>query len=127
MKRVILDTNFLLIPAQFKVDIFSEIDRICNFSYELAVLDKTIDELNKIIEEQKGKNRAAARLALKLLKAKKVKIIKTKEKGLVDETILQLMTKEDIIATQDKALKNRIRKKGNKLIILKQKKYLDVI
>ena len=52
MKTVLLDTNFLLIPAQFKVDIFSEIDRICTFQYEIAVLDKTIDELNKIIKEQ---------------------------------------------------------------------------
>ncbi|MBW2991754.1 hypothetical protein KY345_00870 [Candidatus Woesearchaeota archaeon] len=31
MRKIILDTNFLLIPGQFKIDIFSEIRRICDF------------------------------------------------------------------------------------------------
>jgi len=48
MRKIILDTNFLLIPAQFKVDIFSEIDRICSFTYSLFVLDKSVEELKKI-------------------------------------------------------------------------------
>ena len=45
MAKIILDTNFLMIPAQFNVDIFSEIHRICDFKYELYIIDKTIDEL----------------------------------------------------------------------------------
>ena len=56
MEKILLDTNFLLIPSQFKVDIFSEIKRICNFSYKLYVLDKSVGELNYIIENQKGIN-----------------------------------------------------------------------
>ena len=74
-KKIILDTNFLLIPAQFKVDIFSEIVRIADFSYELFIIDKTLDELKKITETQKVKDRFAANLALQLLKAKNVKRI----------------------------------------------------
>lgn len=127
MKRIILDTNFLLIPAQFRVDIFSEINRICSFSYELVVLDKTIDELNSIVGKQKGRNKAAARLALKLLKAKKVKVVKTENEGSVDEIIPKTITKDDVIATQDKALKKKILKKGSKVIILRQKKYLEMV
>ena len=30
MKKILLDTNFLLIPFQFNVDIFAEINRIAN-------------------------------------------------------------------------------------------------
>ena len=75
MYKVLLDTNFLLIPANFRVDIFSEIDRICDFKYQIVVLDKTIDELNKIIEKQKGKHKQAAGLGLKLLKTKHIKIL----------------------------------------------------
>ena len=70
MKKIILDTNFLLIPSQSKVDIFAEIDKICMFKYELCIVDKTIDELNNIIEKQKGKHKAAAKLALQLIKSK---------------------------------------------------------
>ena len=35
MIKVILDTNFLMIPYKFRVDIFSELTRVCNFSYKL--------------------------------------------------------------------------------------------
>ncbi len=55
-KIIILDTNFLLIPAQFKVDIFSEVERICNFRYQLVIIDKTLEELEDIVSETQGKN-----------------------------------------------------------------------
>jgi len=59
MKKIILDTNFLMAVGQFKVDIFSEIYRICNFNYQLFIIGKTVDELKKIIQSrQKGKDKA---------------------------------------------------------------------
>ena len=141
MKKILLDTNFLLIPYQFKVDIFSEIDRIILEKYQICILDKTIDELNKIIrdKEQKLKNRLAATLALQLVKAKDVKIIKTKlsnksEKGFevqkelqrqdksVDDIIAEL--KGYIIATQDILLRKRLKHLKKGIITLRQKKYL---
>ena len=78
MKTIILDTNFLMVPAQYKVDIFSEIERICGFSYELVVPDVVVKELEKIAAGQKGK--AAARMALQLIKFKGIKIIYLKNK-----------------------------------------------
>ncbi len=126
MKRVILDTNFLLIPMKFNVDIFSEIDRICLFNYKLYVLDKTIDELGKIIEKQKGKDKEAAKIALQLVKKKDINKIKTKE-GKVDELILSLLDKDCILATQDKLLRRKALKKGVRTILLRQKKYLSLI
>ena len=123
-KKILLDTNFLLIPYQFNVDIFSEIDRIMLEKYQLFVLDKTIDELKKITKDKKQKlrNRNAAKLALQLIKVKKVKILKTKEDLPVDELIVKL--KEYIIATQDIALKNRLKAKRVKIITLRAKKTL---
>ena len=73
--KILLDTNFLLIPGQFKVDIFSEIERICTFNFELCVLDVTIEELENIARKQVGRDKAAALLAMKLLKAKRVEVI----------------------------------------------------
>lgn len=120
-KRIILDTNFLLIPAQFNVDIFEEIKRIADFQYQLCVLDKTVDELKKIQKEQRGKHKRAAKLALDLIKKKNVQIIKTRENKLVDDILAELSQKGDIIATQDLGLKRRLKKP---YIILRQKKYL---
>ena len=35
MKKIILDTNFLITAIKFKVDIFTEINRICDFNYKI--------------------------------------------------------------------------------------------
>ena len=123
MKKVILDTNFLLIPVQFKVDIFSEIDRICLFAYKLYIVDKTINELEKIIETEKPKDKMAAKIALQLIKRKKVDIIKTAE-GEVDDIILDLLGKDSILATQDALLRKKAKGKGNQVIVLRSKKHL---
>jgi|SRR3989344_4106154 len=128
MKKILLDTNFLLIPWQFKVDIFTQIDNIAHFKYGLFILDKTLDELKKIVEEQKGKDKDAAKVALKLIAIKNIGIIKTEEDGETDEIILKTASKDDfIVATQDKDLKRRLINQGASVIILRQKKTLAII
>ena len=126
MKKIILDTNFLMIPLQFKVDIFSEFERICNFNYKLCIYRNSINELNGIIKKQPQKNRKAAEFALKLIKAKKIKILDSNE-GYVDSLILENLGKDTIVATQDANLKREILKKNAPVIILRQKKYLQLI
>ena len=126
MKKIILDTNFLLIPLQFRVDIFSEISRICNFNHRLYIFDKTIDELRGIIEQQSVKNKKAAQFGLKLIKFKNIRILKSEQKD-VDSLILQHLDADTIIATQDIPLKRELIKKGVSMIILRQKKYLQLI
>ena len=108
MKKIILDTNFLLIPTKFKVDIFSEIDKIAHFNYKLFIIDKTIDELNWIIEDKKSKSKdkECAKIGLQLIKAKNVGKIKSKEKY-VDDAIVEEADKDTIVATSDKELKKR--------------------
>lgn len=124
MKKILIDTNFLLIPAQFKVDIFSEIERICSFNYKLFILDKTMEELKSIIENQKGKNKAAAKLALKLIAIKKINTLKTEKNIHTDTEIIITAKKGFIVATQDQDLKRRLREKNISIITLRQKKYL---
>ena len=49
-KKIILDTNFLLIPAQFGVDVFTGLEELCDFKFELYLLDKSLKELKNIKE-----------------------------------------------------------------------------
>lgn len=127
IKKILLDTNFLLIPYQFKVDIFTELDRVCNFNYKIFALDKTVEELNKIIYEQKGKNKGAAKVALNLISIKNIEIIKTKSDKRTDDIIVDTASKEGFIAaTQDKDLKRRLINHGVSVIVLKQKKVLAI-
>ncbi len=125
MKKILLDTNFLLLPYQFRVDIFTQIDKISMFKYRLFIIDKTLEELKKIIEEQKGKNRDAAKIALKLIAIKNIKAIKTKSDKRADNAIAELASEGNyIVATQDKDLKRRLINQGIGVIVLRQKKIL---
>ena len=131
--KVFIDTNFLLIPAMFKVDIFREIERICNFNYELYIIDRTLDELKNIIASQKsaGKHKAASKLGLKLtenaIQENKLSLYKTDapEDAVVDRILLDIAKHEKIIvATQDRQLKQYLRSFGMKIIDLRKKQYL---
>ena len=123
IKKIIIDTNFLLIPYQFKVDIFSEIRRICDFNYEICIIDETIDELRKIMM-MPGRDKLGAVLALQLLPHHKVKKILTKKDKSVDDLIVDTAGKDTLVATQDAELKRRLKKNKIRLIVMRQKKYL---
>ncbi len=125
MKTIVLDTNFLLIPWQFKVDIFSEIERVCRFPYELKVVEGTMDELQKLMEKGDAKEKKAAKFAISLIKQYKIGTIEADE-GDVDSTIASL-PKGTIVATQDGGLKRRLKEKGIALVVLRQQKYLQYI
>ena len=128
MKKILLDTNFMMIPYKFGVDIFTQIDRILTFKYRLFVLDKTLEELKNIVEKQKGKNREAAKIALKLTAIKNIGIIKTNGNKKTDDAIIDLSSKNDyIVATQDKDLKRRLINRGTGVIVIRQKKILALI
>jgi len=128
MKKILLDTNFLLIPYQFKVDIFTQIDRISMFQYKLYILDRALGELKNIVKGQKGKNRDSAKIALQLVVIKNVSVIKTNGNKNTDDVILDIASKEDyFVATQDKDLKRRLINLGVSVIVLRQKKILAII
>ncbi|MBI2138913.1 DNA-binding protein [Candidatus Woesearchaeota archaeon] len=129
MIKIILDTNILLLPAQFHIDIFSEIERICHFKYGLAVIDKTLDELGHIFHSQRGKNKEAAKLALQLIRAKDIEVLKSSSQGSVnghvDEIILALAERgKHVVATLDQLLKRQLKEKKVPMIVMRQRKFL---
>ena len=127
MKKIILDTNFLMIPLQFRVDIFSELDRICHFNYRLCVYENSMDELRKIIENGSGKDKKAAQFALKLIKLKNIQIIRSEKNIDVDSLILENSGKDTIVATQDMELKRMLLEKPISVVILRKKQHLQLV
>ena len=111
---IILDTNFIVDCAKYRIDFFSEIDRICLFPYKTIILEKSIEELKKI-------NNKDSKLALQLIK--NIPLLKHDGKD-VDSIILEIANKDTIVATQDKALKRKLKEKNIPLITIRQKKYL---
>ncbi len=130
-KIVLLDTNFLLIPAQFGVDIFAELRRLCDFNYEVAVLAATVDELGGIIGNKavSAKDRAAAKLGLQLIKAKGVsavdgdrKVFKSTDKAILDFAVSGRGSV--VVATQDRLLREKLKSAGVAVVVLREKQYL---
>jgi len=124
MKKIILDTNFLTLPHQFKIDIFNEIDRIMEENYELFTLDSVVYELKKL-SKSKGKDAIAAKIGLELIKKKNIKIINTGEKN-VDKAIVAISNEDMIDATNDKILRKKLKNENIKTIYLRSKKYLKI-
>ncbi len=127
--RVILDTNFLLIPGEQGVDIFLEIQKLMNEPYSLVILDKCEEELKTLIQRGKGKESFNAKLGLILIKQKNLKTINSSTSKYADEALLDLAKsdpKKVVIATQDKILKEKIKKLGARVIQLRQKKHLTL-
>lgn len=115
---IILDTNFLMIPAQFGIDIFEYLSY-----FEIATMDACIKELRKI-RRGTGRNAKAARIALKLAGEKSIEIIKSDEKN-VDKAILNYaLSAKCAVGTNDKELVKALKNNGIKVIRLRQKKYL---
>ncbi|NJE08976.1 nucleotide-binding protein [Thermococcus sp. M39] len=131
MKRVWLvlpDTNFLLIPGQFGVDIISELNRILDVKFEIAVPNIVLDELNVIERKAKGRDLMAVRMAKKLVERFKViEIGKFGEKP-TDMQIYEFAvnTPNVVVCTNDKLLKKKLREKGIPVVYLRQKKILEL-
>ncbi|HLD07298.1 MAG TPA: hypothetical protein VJC16_07265 [Candidatus Nanoarchaeia archaeon] len=120
MQRIILDTNFLLIPGQFGVDIFSEMGRLFG-SYQAAVVGGSIAELRRVMRSGSGRDKRAASLALQLIKTKALKILVTPHRP-VDDILREKSQEGFLIATQDRALQKRL----NRCLILRKKQILQV-
>jgi len=129
MKTLILDTNFLMIPHQHRVDIFREIERIIVARYELLVPTGVMDELQRIQENGTGTDSIAAKVALQLIEDRDRHIRRIHSHGDVDDFILEFATNNmgSIVCTNDKELKRKARKSRVPVMHLRGKNRLELI
>ena len=130
MKEVIIDTNAWLAIMTQGLDIFFAIDDACDFEYELFTLEGTIDELEKICNTQKGKDKAAAQLALSIIHQKEdeeeVMILPSsgKTQKHVDDELVKESKQGSIVLTQDKELKKRLTRP---YLTIRQRNYIILV
>jgi rRNA-processing protein FCF1 len=123
MRKLFFDTNFLIDLARFKIGL-EEILDFLEEPVEFFVLSSSIEELKKIARN-KGKSGNMAKLALKIIKLKKIQILEEKESP--DKAFLSIADKNTIIATNDSNLRKKLKSLGIKTIYLRAKKYLEVM
>jgi rRNA-processing protein FCF1 len=123
--KFLLDTNFLMVPGQFRADIYSQLR--LNGRAELYAVDLSVQELEKIAGGR-GRNGANARLALKLMKKEGVKIVKSGKITDADEAIRRIARREGmVVCTADKRLKFELERRDIRVVSLRQKKYLTPV
>lgn len=121
--RALLDTNFLMIPGEFKVDVISE---LMSLGYiEFFTLDLVVKELEKS-STKGGKAARSARVAMEIIRNCSITVLQTKGdlKRVDDELFRLARTKNYVICTQDKELIKKVKASRMRFITLRQNKYL---
>ena len=112
-----------MLPAQFNIDIFTEIPRLLDINYEFYIPKSALNELKSISERGTLKERRAARIGIELSKS----IKQLSLEGLnTDDAIVSLAGSDVIVCTNDRELKKRVQEKGGKVIFMRQKKFLEI-
>jgi uncharacterized protein len=120
--KVILDTNALMVPEQFGVDIFSELLRLGYAEWQVPAA--VLGELRSLAKmADKGRDKIAARVALGLAKGCDAV---GEDNFDADGAIVKLALETGAaVFTNDKALKKRLFSKGITVIYLRQGRYLE--
>ena len=115
MRKVLLDANFLTLPVQFHIDIFSEIKKI--------IPDVRFVTITQVVNELKKMDDKAAKFGLQLLSIVEV----DDEEGNADDALLSYAEKNNaVVCTNDRELKKRCLNKKVPVIFMRKKKILEI-
>lgn len=123
--KVVLDSNFLMLPMVRRINLASELDRLLTVNYELIVPRCVVEELNALANRGSPIERRRARFALKLLSELKAEVVDIPCGAGVDNAILQgASTRGWVVATNDAELRSKLRGRGVPVIYLRGGKKL---
>ncbi len=117
--KILLDTNFLLLPVQFRVDL-SDLKE----HGSIATLDSCVKELERL-SKGKGRTGEQAAVALAMIKSRGIRIISSKKNA--DSALLDSAKRHGYaVATNDRKLIKKLKDNGIRIIRLRQKKYFII-
>ena len=125
---VILDTNFLTVPAQFGIDVFSEAERVLERSIEFILLDSVVNEIRaKLARSGKTEGRMF-KIALDLTeRCRVVKVDQSIKDSMVDDQLLDYTKSvSGVLATNDRELRERAVEQGIPVLMLRGRKHLEL-
>lgn len=124
--KVILDSNFLMIPFQFNLDIFQEIEFLLQKKVDFVVPSAVKTELTSI-SARGGEGAPEASLALQLASRCRVVEVALQPNETVDDAIFKAAEKLGaLVATTDIELKQRLRSINVPVVYLREKSKLEV-
>jgi rRNA-processing protein FCF1 len=125
--KVILDSNAFFVPLQLKLDIFSDLKRLLNRSFELILLSPVKRELKVLAITGSPKMRKNASYALKLAEKCRYVEVDTPSSALTDDIIIEIAKEwQAPVFTNDRQLKKRLRDISVPVIYVRQKSRLEI-
>ncbi|MFX1455098.1 MAG: PIN domain-containing protein [Promethearchaeota archaeon] len=137
---IVIDSNFILLPYQFKIDYFNEIRNLLDGTLKFIIFDQIIRELNSKAKRNSlaTKFRTQFQSGLGYLEKNKeifnieyIADLKDESETTDDFLLRKLITlkKESMIiylATNDSGLRKKAKEKGFNTIFMRQKKFLTI-
>ncbi|MCX8149893.1 MAG: hypothetical protein N3D85_00060 [Candidatus Bathyarchaeota archaeon] len=125
--RVIVDSNVLFMPLQFKIDIHSELKRLLNRNFELVLISPVKRELERLATKSSPKMQKNAALALKFSEqCSYVEVAEASQKT-TDDIILKVAGEwKAPVFTNDKLLRKRLRDINVPVIYMREKSRLEI-
>jgi len=125
--KVILDSNFLFLPLHFDIEIYEALSTLLNRRYEPIILSTNLEELEKLAKSSSLKISKEAKLALKLAEKCKILRVKRKLNESNDDVIVRVAAEIRCpVATNDQALRKKLRNIKVPVIYLRQKSRLEM-
>ncbi len=125
--RIIVDSNALFVPLEYKIDIFTELQNLLNRNYDLVLISPVKKELETLTQKSSPKIRKYATFALCL--AEKCTYVKVEEKPNepTDDAILRIAKQWNApVVTNDKQLKRKLRDISVPVIYVRAKSRLEI-
>lgn len=130
MKKILADTNFLLMPFEYGIDLPGELMRIVHGPLELQIASGTMDEVRSLAGRT-GRRSSAARFVLNNMGKIKARfaVETVPSQGPVDDWIIKYSSgnKEICVATNDVPLRRRLLALGVPVIAMKGKSKLEFV
>jgi len=125
--KVIVDSNALFVPLEFKIDIYAELQRILNRNFRLTLISPVKRELEILSQKSSPKMRKNVTFALTF--AEKCTYVKVSEKPNepTDESILRVAQAwRAPVFTNDKILKRKLTDISIPVIYVRAKSRLEI-
>jgi len=123
--KVLLDANALMMPAQFRIDLMSEINELLG-CFEPVVLPGVVQELVGL-SRAKGNDGAAARLGLTLAGQCTVAQGTGSSIPVDDQVIAWAIENKGLVVTNDRRVRDALLTQGIGVISMRKQKKLEIL
>jgi len=125
--KIILDSNFLFVPLQLRIDVFEETRNLLNQNFEPIILSTTRRELQKMAERGSPKLRKQAAMALELTEKCHIVDVEKNLGETNDDVIVRVAASwKSPVATNDREVRRKLRERGIPVIFLRGKNRLEL-